>query len=94
MSDAVCHTILNLRLRHRLESKRYAVALHESDAIMSAAAEGEEEEEEGEGGGRRAAVLADIAQSKALLENLDRGVAQLMAAALRADETLAIVSEQ
>jgi hypothetical protein len=94
MSDNVCHAILNLRLRHRLESKRYAVALRESDAIMTAAEADEADAVDDAAAERRATVASDIAQSKALLQNIDRGVARMMATILRADETLAIVSEQ
>lgn len=90
MSDQVCHAILNLRLRHRLELKRYVVALRESDSIIRDA----NLQVDGLSGAPNATVANDIAQSKALLETIDKGVGKLMAAILRTDETLAILSEQ
>ena len=90
MSDQVCHAILNLRLRHRLERKRYVIALRESDSIVRDASL----QVDAVSGAQNATVASEIAQSKALLQTIDKGVAKLMAAVLRTDETLAILSEQ
>ena len=70
-------------------------------AAIEANAAGEDEGLDDDGAGvedlglaaRRARVSAEITQSQALLARLDQGVAILTATILRADETLAIVSE-
>ncbi len=103
-ADAVCHSMLNLRLRRRMELSRLIAAQRETDAIIYAATADSNvvaaaaERRGGAGAGAEevaggAAAARSVDNARAMLAKMDLGVSKLLASILRLDETLLVVHD-
>ena len=84
MSDNVCKGMLNMRIRYRLEQTRLTSARRELEILETA-------KELVDASGPNSSK--NVAQARAKQDTLDKGVAILKVSILRADQTLAVLSD-